>query len=285
MSKITNVSEISFLLAHNDQELCFPGAAKGSIDLWWVPVPDVNVSSLYSHYHRVLSAAEHQRFLSQRLPKGQLQFLITRIVLRYLFSLYHPETQPAQWIFEKSETGRPQVDLSQSSLQFNLTHTGNLLLIAVTGSGAPGVDAEVLGRKADVARIAQRYFSSAEAVQILDSAPELRNELFLRFWTLKEAAVKATGLGLARSITRFSFTSPMTKNFKHTDDWYMQGHEVMKFSFWSTTVDQHAVGVCLATPESTSTEELRVNTRKLVWNTSEYKSTVSRLGIHWFHSH
>lgn len=281
MSKISKVSEISFLLAHNDQELCFPEATKGSIDLWWVPVPDVNVSSLYSHYHRVLSAAEHQRFLSQRLPKGQLQFLITRIVLRYLFSVYHPEIQPAQWIFTKSETGRPQVDLSQSSLQFNLTHTGKLLLIAVTGSGVPGVDAEVLNRNVSVAEIAQRYFSSAEALQILDASPELQNELFLRFWTLKEAVVKSTGLGLSRALRRFRFASPMEKKFFFTDDCCRQGYEDMKFSFWSTTVDQHVVGVCLATPESTSTEELRINSRKLVWSTSECKSTVSTLHIHW----
>lgn len=278
------MSEISFLLAHNDQELCFPEATKGSIDLWWVPVPDLNVSSLYSHYHRVLSAAEHQRFLSQRLPKGQLQFLITRIALRYLFSVYHPETQPAQWIFGKSETGRPQVDLSQSSLQFNLTHTGKLLLIAVTGSGVPGVDAEVLDRKISVAEIAQRYFSSAEALQILNAAPELRNELFLRFWTLKEAVVKSTGLGLSRALRRFCFAFPMEKKFFFTDDCCRQVHEDMKFSFWSTTVDQHVVGVCLATPKSTSTEELKINSRKLAWPTSEYKSTVSTLDIHWCQS-
>ena len=285
MSKITKVPEISFLLAHNDRELCFPEAAQDSIDLWWVPVPDVSVSSLYSHYHDVLSAPEHQRFLSQRLPKGQLQFLITRIVLRYLLSVYHPDTHPAQWIFGKSETGRPQVDQSQSSLQFNLTHTGKLLLIAVTGSGAPGVDAEVLGRNACVAEIAQRYFSRTEALQILDAAPEIRNELFLRIWTLKEAAVKATGLGLSRALRRFCFTSPMTKNFLFTDDFSKEKDEAMKFGFWSTTVDQHVVGVCLASADSTSAVNVRIKSRQLVWPTSDYRGTVSTLDLHWCQSH
>jgi len=279
------VPEISFLLDLKDQKLCFPGAAQDSIDLWWVPVPDVSVTSLYSHYHYVLSAEENQRFLSQRLPKGQLQFLITRIVLRYLFSVYHPETQPAQWIFLKSETGRPQLDMSQSLLQFNLTHTGKLLLIAITGSGAPGVDAEVLGRNAGVAEIAQRYFSKAEALQILDAAPELRNEFFLRFWTLKEAAVKATGLGLSRALRRFSFTSPMTKYFLFTDDCSRAGDEDMKFDFWSTTVDQHVVGVCLTTPAYKSVEEVRINSRQLVWPTPEYSGSVLTLDINWCQSY
>ncbi len=269
------------MLAHNDQELCLPGASQDSIDLWWVPVPDVSVTSLYSHYHHVLSAGEHQRFLSQRLPKGQLQFLITRIVLRHLFSVYHPDTRPAQWMFGKSETGRPQIDVSQSSLQFNLTHTSKLLLIAMTGSGAPGVDAEVLGRNVDVAEIAQRYFSHAEALQIVDAAPEQRNELFLRFWTLKEAAVKATGLGLSRALRRFSFTSPMARNFLFTDYCGRDGDEGKTFGFWSTTVDQHVVGVCLATPDSKSVEAVRINSRRLVWPTSDNSGKVSALNLHW----
>jgi 4'-phosphopantetheinyl transferase len=219
------------------------------------------------------------------LPKGQLQFLITRIVLRHLFSVYHPDTQPAQWIFAKSETGRPQVDVNQSSLQFNLTHTGKLLLIAMTRSGAPGVDAEILGRNAGVAEIAQRFFSKAEALQILDAAPELRKELFLRFWTLKEAAVKATGLGLSRALRRFSFNCPMTKNFLFTDDYCREGDEGMKFAFWSTTVDQHVVGVCLTTPAYTSVEEVRINSRQLVWPTSEYQGSVLTLDLHWCQSY
>lgn len=285
MSKITTVPEISFLLAHNDQELCLPGAAQDSIDLWWVPVPDVSVTSLYSNYHHVLCAGEHQRFLSQRLPKGQLQFLITRIVLRYLFSAYHPDIKPVQWVFGKSETGRPQLDQSQSSLQFNLTHTGKLLLIAVTGSGVPGVDAEVLGRNACFAKIAQRYFSTAEALQILNASHELRNELFLRIWTLKEAAVKATGLGLSRALRRFSFTSPMTKNFLFIDDCYTKENQAMKFGFWSTTVDQHVVGVCLASPDSTSAADVKINSRQLVWPTLEYTGAVSILDLHWCQSH
>lgn len=273
--------EISFLLAHNDQELCLPEAPQDNIDLWWVPVPDVSVTALYSHYHHVLSAGEHQRFLSQRLPKGQLQFLITRIVLRHLFSVYHPDTQPGQWMFGKSETGRPQVDVSQSSLQFNLTHTGKLLLIAMTGNGAPGVDAEVLGRNVDVAEIAQSYFSHAEALQIKEAAPEIKNELFLRFWTLKEAAVKATGLGLSRALRRFSFTSPMAKYFLFTDDCCREGGEGMKFGFWSTTIDQHVVGVCLATPYSKAAEAVRINARRLVWPTSENSGKVSALNLDW----
>jgi 4'-phosphopantetheinyl transferase len=285
VSKITTVPEISFLLAYNDQDLCLPEATQDSIDLWWVPVPDVSVTSLYSHYHHVLSAGEHQRFLSQRLPKGQLQFLITRIVLRHLFSVYHPDRQPDKWIFEKSETGRPLVDVSQSPLQFNLTHTGKLLLIAMTRSGAPGVDAEVLGRNVNVTEIAQRYFSYAEAMQILDAAPERRNELFLRFWTLKEAAVKATGLGLARELRRFSFTSPMTKNFLFTDNCCTKESQAMKFEFWSTTVDQHVVGVCLASPDNKTADAIRINSRQLVWPTSEENGKISTLNVHWCQSH
>jgi phosphopantetheine--protein transferase-like protein len=282
VANIINEVDFSFLQNLNEQykEYCTELAA-GSVDLWWVPVPDISVTKLYERYSSILSENEQQRFLTQRLPKGQLQFLLTRIVLRHLFSVYHDGYHPGYWRFGKSETGRPQVDRAQSSLEFNLTHTGNILLIAVANSGSPGVDAERLGRFVDVSAIASRYFSSTEAQQMLEAAPELKNELFLRMWTLKEAAVKATGLGLSRALKRFSFSSPMTAHFAYQDSSYTDAQREDVFKFWSATHNDYALAVCLLNSGKDSAEPVGVNSRILVWPTAAEKGYVSALNIDW----
>ena len=244
-------------------------------------MPDIMVTKLYERYSSILSENEKQRFLTQRLPNGQLQFLWTRIVLRHLFSVYHAGHHPGYWRFGKSETGRPQVDRVQSSLEFNLTHTGNLLLIAVASSGSPGVDAERLGRFVDVSAIARRYFDSAEAQQILAAAPEIQNEMFLRSWTLKESAVKATGLGLARALKRFSFSSPMSAHFAYQDNSHTAAAHEDVVKFWSATHNDYALAVCLHNSGKDSTEPVGVNSRILVWPEAAEKGFVSALNIDW----
>lgn len=274
--------DISFLLAQNESErVCLDDLLTGGIDLWWVPLPDVSITALYEQYRSILSAREHQRFVSQRLPKGQLQFLLARIVLRHLFSAYHAENPPGHWLFGKSETGRPMVDSAQSRLEFNLTHTGDVLLIAVSGSGRPGIDAERLGRPVEVSAIARRYFNSSEALQILDAAPEIKNELFLRYWTLKESAVKATGQGLSRALKRFSFFAPMTEDFAYADCDHTDADHADEFKFWSATADNHAIAVCLLRSGNETAQQVRITSRRLVWPTVANNGFVSTLNINW----
>lgn len=251
------------------------------IDLWWIPVPDIPVQAFYACYGDILSTDEQQRLTSQRLRKGQLQFLLTRIALRHLLSAYHVDTHPSQWRFSKSTTGRPRVDRSQSHLEFNLTHTGNLLLIAFTAEGEPGVDAEVSGRSVDAAQVAQRFFSASEFRDISDVGAKHQAELFLRYWTLKEAAVKATGQGLARALRRFCFTKPQNKFFSFTDTQTGIGHDLDQFYFWSTIYEQCAIGVCLKCKAETNGADVRITSRQISWPLTPTDAIVSELVIGW----
>jgi len=282
VANIINEADFSFLQDHKEQdkEYCTELTA-GRVDLWWVPVPDISVTKLYERYSSILSENEQQRFLSQRIPKGQLQFLLTRIVLRHIFSVYHDGYHPGYWRFGKSETGRPQVDGTQSKLQFNLTHTGDILLIALSSSGSPGVDAERLGRFVDVAAIATRYFDNAEAQHLLEAVPEIKNELFLRMWTLKEAAVKAAGLGLSRALKRFSFSSPMTAHFAYQDSSYTGAEHEDVFKFWSATHNDYALAVCLLNHGKKSAESVGIHSRIIVWPSAAGQGYVSALNIDW----
>jgi len=95
-------------------------------------------------------------------------------------------------------------------LRFSLAHTEGLVALAVTLRSAVGIDVEPRSRRVTVHEIARRFFSPSEAAALDALPPEQQPDAFLDYWTLKEAYVKATGLGLHAPLERFSFarTSP-----------------------------------------------------------------------------
>lgn len=251
------------------------------IDLWWIPVPDIPVQALYESCGSILSPDERSRFESHRLRKGQLQFLLTRLTLRHLLSAYQADVQPQQWRILKSETGRPRVDRTQSLLEFNLTHTGQHLLIAFTLAGEPGLDAELSGRSVDAKQVASRYFSIDESRDIADSGPDDQNDLFLRYWTLKEAAVKATGQGLSVALRRFCFTNPSSKMFSVSDSQRAPQYSREDFKFWSSIRDNVALAICLKQRPDNSAKQLQIDTRMLIWPTMSATGRMLSLEIEW----
>jgi 4'-phosphopantetheinyl transferase len=97
------------------------------------------------------------------------------------------------------ESGRPPV-------RFNLSHTSGLVAAAVVRRHDVGVDVEVLdGRRLDL-DLAVRTFAPAEADHLRRVAPTDLPEAALAFWTLKEAYIKATGLGLNCPLDSFVIT-------------------------------------------------------------------------------
>jgi 4'-phosphopantetheinyl transferase len=88
-------------------------------------------------------------------------------------------------------------------LRFNLAHTSELALVAVTRCCDVGVDIEQLRPVHHLESIARRYLHPAEAKDILAAPLELRHDAFLRYWTAKEAVIKAIGTGLTDSLGAF----------------------------------------------------------------------------------
>ena len=110
-------------------------------------------------------------------------------------------------VINRSNRGKPVLDSSvhASSLQFSMAKSEGRLLIGIAASRQVGVDLEPAWRTArNPLRLAQRYFSLAE-YQALRALPEARHDkAFLRAWALNEAVVKASGLGIANQLCRFT---------------------------------------------------------------------------------
>jgi 4'-phosphopantetheinyl transferase len=102
--------------------------------------------------------------------------------------------------------GKPELVWPAENISFSLSHTGGLMLLAITGNGRVGVDAEIVRPGIEVADLSRRFFAPVEADEILRLRPEEQLAAFFACWTRKEAFVKALGVGLLLPLDSFRVT-------------------------------------------------------------------------------
>ena len=96
---------------------------------------------------------------------------------------------------------------AESGIEFNVSHSGDVFLYAVSRGRTVGVDVEWKKEGLAVEAIARRYFAPGEARLLLEQAPsEQRLPNFYRCWTRKEAYLKAKGTGLTTELHAFEVT-------------------------------------------------------------------------------
>lgn len=137
-----------------------------------------------------------------RLDRADLRrgFLLSRALLRLVLADVASGQAPR---FARAPSGRLLLD-APAGWHVSLSHTDGL--VAVVAATAPcGVDIERV-REARVAAVAARYFAPEEAAQLAAVGAASARRDFFRLWTLKEAAVKALGEGLAGNMARLAFT-------------------------------------------------------------------------------
>jgi 4'-phosphopantetheinyl transferase len=175
--------------------------APGSLHVWRVsldlPAPAVERLS------GLLSPDELEREAHYRHADLRRRFVVARGALRYLLGAYLL-TDPHQVSFHLSAAGKPSIASPESGLplSFSLSHSGNLALVALAWQAPLGIDLEDLARPIDYQAVAARFFAPAETSRLNELPVDLRREMFLRTWVLKEAYLKALGCGLTRSLDR-----------------------------------------------------------------------------------
>lgn len=176
------------------------------VDLWLAFCGDAQETSLLLRYRTLLTVEERAQADRFYFERDRLRYLVTRALVRTVLSRY-ARIEPADWRFVASEYGRPLIvdaERVASGLSFNITHTSDLVTLAVTRDRAIGIDTESLSRDA-LLDIADRYFAPAE-YQDLRALPATDQPLrFFELWTLKESYIKARGMGLSIPLDRFAF--------------------------------------------------------------------------------
>ncbi len=174
------------------------------VHIWRIQPQKITDAKVLNSLKSVLTQPEIEKVQRYRSPKAQHNALITRAFVRFVLSQY-AEIKPQDWSFAISEHGKPELDNTASALSFNLSHNDDLIVCSVCMEHDIGCDIESLSRKISVEAIAKRYFSSEEYQSLKDLPPALQRRRFFEYWTLKEAFVKATGLGISQGLDTFSF--------------------------------------------------------------------------------
>jgi 4'-phosphopantetheinyl transferase len=146
---------------------------------------------------RHLAPGELERLERLRGSEVGRRWLVSRGALREILGAEIGASPDAVRLV-LGEHGRPGLDPGTHSeaLDFNLSHSGELALVAVTQGMKVGVDVERLRPGRNPLRVADRFFSPAEVDALAAVDEQERPSEFLRYWTAKEALAKGLGLGL-----------------------------------------------------------------------------------------
>ena len=125
-----------------------------------------------------------------------------RAHLRRILSKY-TQTDPSRILFDYGENQKPTLP-EYPDLSFNLSHSDNMGLIAVTYARRVGIDLEHIETERPFLRIAERFLTKTENDFINGYPGEERLRAFYRIWTLNDAYLKALGTGLTISSNDFS---------------------------------------------------------------------------------
>jgi 4'-phosphopantetheinyl transferase len=153
---------------------------------------------------KVLSVDEADRALRLRSVTQRRLFVATRGALRSLLGRYL-DIDPAQIQFSYGLSGKPWLP-STAGIQFNVSHSAGMAVVAITRGCPAGVDLEYMDLMTDLLDVASRFFCLEETEELKSLAPRELNRAFFRCWTRKEAFAKATGEGLRVPLDHFRVT-------------------------------------------------------------------------------
>jgi len=187
-------------IVHRDPQGSEADVALGpdTAHVWTIALEDADP---HGETAEALSTEERERARRFRFDLDRRRFVAARMALRSVLAGYL-SAAPASVVFTAGPWGKPMLDASihGTALRFNLSHSHELALVVVARDRDVGVDVERMRVLPDLEGIVARFFSAAERAT-LDRLPrDRRLHAFFRFWTVKEAYLKACGDGLNRGL-------------------------------------------------------------------------------------
>lgn len=174
--------------------------SEGEIQVWAVSLHPS--ASEVDRLGRLLSPDEAARADRFRFDRHRRRYVVGRGVLRTLLGRYL-DRSPTEISFRYGPNEKPYLSESGQNLEFNLSNSDDLAVVAFTRDREVGADVEKLRPLPDALDIAERFFSAGER-QVLAAVPEAeREQAFFRAWTRKEAYLKAVGTGITVPLDRF----------------------------------------------------------------------------------
>lgn len=188
----------------------------------------------YEQYWRILDQAEQQH--ASNIKNEQLHRRYVEIHARLRILLGDAvNTPPEQLRIHKAEHGKPYL-VDYPKLAFNLSHTANKMVLAIAYDCELGVDIELCKPRTNLAALVDKCFAEEEKNYWQQLPKAQQKQAFYRFWTRKEAFVKATGRGIALGLNQ-CVINPENQNellripagYGQTGEWFIQDIDMDAF--------------------------------------------------------
>ncbi|HVM59915.1 MAG TPA: 4'-phosphopantetheinyl transferase superfamily protein [Verrucomicrobiae bacterium] len=172
----------------------------------WVAVVDTVAGNL-PRFPSTLSTDERERAAQFLKDADRRRYMAARALLRHLLGAY-AGADPGQLRFTYDAAGKPGLaaDAPHGSVNFSVSHSGDLALFGFARQHRIGVDIERIRPDIDVRHLAERFFSKNEFGKLNGLPADQQRDAFFRCWTRKEAYLKARGGGIAHGLDRFEVT-------------------------------------------------------------------------------
>jgi len=151
-----------------------------------------------------LSLDEKERASKFKFLKDRAVYITAKFLLRSLLGHYL-KTNPRKIVFEYSEFGKPSY-MKNVEFDFNVSHSGNRIIIGFSKKQIIGVDIEKIKKDFDPLNLAKNFFSKEEINALAQTQDSEMFQAFYRCWTRKESFIKAVGEGLSYPLDSFAVT-------------------------------------------------------------------------------
>jgi 4'-phosphopantetheinyl transferase len=177
-----------------------PRANRDEVHVWRVSLDQLQAPKFVA----LLDDDERMRAARFRFPEHRNRFTVARGALRTILGRYL-ELEPAALEFSFGRYGKPALTegFTNHTINFNLSHSGEFMLLAVTSGREVGIDIELVNQEFATTEVAERFFSHREILSLRSQATQLQTEGFFNCWTRKEAYIKARGEGLSLPLDQF----------------------------------------------------------------------------------
>lgn len=174
------------------------GLAEDEVHVW-----QVGLERPFDSFLPLLSAAERERAARFYFARDRQRYVVGRGVMRTVLGRYLG-VDPAALVLDVTKFGKPF--LLGHELQFNLSHSRDVGLLAVCRGSVVGVDVEEKRPLSDLFSLASHVFSPNEMATLHALPPDQQADGFFRAWARKEAFIKAVGEGFSYPLKAFDVT-------------------------------------------------------------------------------
>ena len=216
------------------------------VHVWTAETRERQAPETIQLFESWLSPEETRRYHRYIRKRDRDLFLLAHALLRHTLSWY-AEVEPAQWCFETGEHGRPELvgPFADLDLRFNISHTPGLAAVLISNGIDAGVDVERRSTTTDRSRLARSVFSEPENLALEGLENDASRTRFYEIWTLKEAYIKARGLGLSLPLRKLAFSVDRNRDVRVGFEAPIRDDDSQwQFSLWRPT-DEHQGAVAL----------------------------------------